>query len=75
MSLVGQLGFTIAIPLVLFALLGRWADQRYGTSPWLFLTGIILSMIVSSIALVKKFSDLIRDIDQTPPKPPTPPTS
>lgn len=73
-SLVGQLGFTIAVPLVALALLGRLADRHFGTAPWLLLAGIVLSLIASSIALVKKFSDLMADIDQTPPTTPTPPT-
>jgi F0F1-type ATP synthase assembly protein I len=67
LGLVGQLGFTIAVPLVVLALVGRLADKHYGTSPWLLLAGIGLSIIISSLALVRKFSALMRDIDQPPP--------
>lgn len=57
-----QLGFTIAIPLVVLALLGRMLDNRFGTHPWLLLTGIILSMAISSILVVWKAFELMKGV-------------
>ena len=54
LSLAWQLGYTIAIPLVVLALVGRLLDKRFGTSPWLLLTGIFLSLIVSTFAVYYK---------------------
>lgn len=59
-----QLGFTITVPLVLFALGGRLLDQRFGTHPWLLLTGIILSMVVSSVLVVWKALQLMKDVNK-----------
>ena len=48
LSLAWELGYTIAIPIVALALGGRLLDKKLGTSPWLLLTGIFLSLMVSS---------------------------
>ena len=44
-SLIGQIGFATATPLVIFGLLGRYLDNQYATSPWLFLLGILLATV------------------------------
>ncbi len=49
-----ELGFTIAIPLVLFALIGRFADKSLATSPWLLLLGILLAIAISTVLVYKK---------------------
>ncbi|MBI4142941.1 AtpZ/AtpI family protein [Candidatus Uhrbacteria bacterium] len=59
-ALAWELGYTIAIPIVLLALGGRFLDRRFGTSPWLLLLGILLSIIVSSIAITMKVRRIIR---------------
>jgi F0F1-type ATP synthase assembly protein I len=59
LSLAWQLGYTISVPIVVLALLGRWADKKLGTSPWLLLGGILLSILLSSWAIYKKTLDII----------------
>ena len=63
-SLAWELGYLIVIPLVIFALGGRWLDKQYGTSPWFLLGGLVLSIIITTISLIRKFSSLLKDIDQ-----------
>lgn len=63
LNLAWELGYTIVIPLVLFALAGRYADKQFGTSPWLLLAGMALAIAVTTIALVRKFSKLIKDVN------------
>lgn len=58
-QLAWELGYAIAIPIVALALVGRWADKALGTSPWLLLTGILVSIIISSFAVYKKVSSII----------------
>ena len=67
LNLAWELGYTIAIPLVILALAGRWADGHFHTKPWLFLVGIILAIASSSVLLVRKFSKLLRQIPGPPP--------
>jgi F0F1-type ATP synthase assembly protein I len=59
LGLAWELGYTIAVPLVGLALLGRFADKWLGTNPWLFLTGVILSIAISSILVVKKTQSIM----------------
>lgn len=60
LALAGTMGFTIAVPLVLFVLGGRYLDRQLGTSPWLLLTGLGLAVTASTILLVRKFSQLLQ---------------
>jgi len=55
-----ELGYTIAIPIVVLALAGRLLDKKFDTSPWILISGILISIIVSSIALVVKFNAIMK---------------
>ena len=59
LSLAWELGYTIAIPIVVFALAGRWLDRRLDTAPWLLLTGIFISLVVSSWLVYFKMIKII----------------
>ena len=54
LEIVWDLLFSIAVPTVLFALLGRWLDKRYGTSPWFVGIGLVLALGVSAVIVTKK---------------------
>jgi hypothetical protein len=59
LSLVGQLGFQIAVPLVIFTIIGKKIDGWLGTLPLFLLLGIGFSMFVSGYQiykLIKKIS-------------------
>ncbi len=62
LSLAFQLGYTIAIPLVVLALLGRFLDKKFDTSPWLLLAGILLSLMITSWMIYIKISKIIADL-------------
>ncbi len=57
--LVFEVGYTVAIPLVMFALAGRFLDRRLDTSPWLLLTGIVVSIFISSFIVYRKVKKII----------------
>ena len=59
-QLAWELGYTIAIPIVLFALLGRLADKYFDTSPWLLLAGVILSVVMSSFLVYRKVRGILK---------------
>ncbi len=49
----------IALPVVAGALMGKWLDEKYGTEPWLIITGTVLGIAVAAISissLVKKYT-------------------
>jgi F0F1-type ATP synthase assembly protein I len=59
LSLATELGFSIAIPIVVLALAGRLADKYLGTSPLLLLIGVLLSVFISSFMVYKKVIKII----------------
>ncbi|OGI25657.1 MAG: hypothetical protein A3J76_01630 [Candidatus Moranbacteria bacterium RBG_13_45_13] len=59
LSLAWNLGYTIAVPIVVFALAGRFLDKKLGTSPFLLLLGILLSIGLTSWLVYKKTLDII----------------
>lgn len=75
LSLAWELGYTIAVPLVVLALGGRLLDKAWGTTPWLFVTGIILSIVLTTWLIYRKSVDILRASEQSAPKPSTPPIS
>jgi len=54
-----QLGFIIAFPLTVLAILGRLLDRRLSTSPCFLLLGIGLSICISGIGLYQKIKKII----------------
>ncbi|MFA6183556.1 MAG: AtpZ/AtpI family protein [Parcubacteria group bacterium] len=58
-SLAFELGYIVAIPIVLLALGGRMLDKKLDSSPWFLLSGIIISIIVSTYWIYKKTSAII----------------
>lgn len=59
LSLAWELGYLIAIPMVILALLGRWLDKKLGTSPLLLIGGLLFSISISSYLVYKKVVSLI----------------
>jgi len=52
----------LALPLVAFIFIGRWADNRFGTR-YLVVVGILLAIATSSMAVarqIKKISNFIK---------------
>jgi hypothetical protein len=58
-----QFGYTIVVPLIVLGIGGRWLDRKFGTHPWLFLAGVVVSIAISSIALTIKALKIMRSIE------------
>ncbi len=59
-AILGQVGFTIAVPIALGAWLGLKLDERTGTSPWGLLSLIFVGMLVASggvALLIKRYAE------------------
>jgi hypothetical protein len=60
LTLFGQIGFIIAIPVAVLAYFGHRIDDRWHTSPLFILVGMGLALTISSIAIytmIKKIED------------------
>lgn len=53
LSFIGSIGFATALPLVISALLGRYLDQIFNSSPYLLLTGIVIATVIIFFILRK----------------------
>ena len=60
LSFAWELGYSIAIPIVLFTLGGRLLDKKLQTSPWLLLVGLFISIVVTFCIVYKKLMEIIR---------------
>jgi len=58
-SLAWELGYIIALPIILFALIGRFLDKLYQTGPLFLLSGILLALVVTGILVWKKVKSTI----------------
>lgn len=58
-GLVFQFGYTIIVPLVILVLAGRLLDKKFNSSPIFLLTGIIVSVIISGVALLLKMKKIL----------------
>jgi F0F1-type ATP synthase assembly protein I len=72
-SFAWELGYSIAIPLVALALGGRFLDRRFDTDPFLFLTGVVLSIFISTLIVFKKSMKIMASLEKESQreKPPT----
>jgi F0F1-type ATP synthase assembly protein I len=63
-SLSLQLGFTIALPLIIFAIGGRILDKKFGSTPLFLLVGIILALIISTILIYQKIKIILKEFEK-----------
>ncbi len=47
-------GVSIAAPAVLAALLGKWLDEKFQTTPWILVSCFAAAFILTAVSVVKK---------------------
>jgi len=60
--LFAELSGWVVIPILLGVFLGSWLDERYGTSPWLFVTSVAIAFVVTNVGIVKRATKAMKDI-------------
>ena len=56
---VGDIGFTIAIPIVLGGMVGRYVDTNFGIYPKGVLFFLFLGIVISLIGFIYRIKDII----------------
>ena len=59
-GIAGELGFLIAIPIVVFAFLGRWLDRHFETGALFLAIGIILAIAATGILIARRLERMIK---------------
>lgn len=65
-----ELGYTIAVPVVILAIGGAYLDKHFHTSPLFLLLGVLLAFTISAIAVTKKVRSILNRMPKVMPKPP-----
>lgn len=58
LSVAYELGYLIAIPIVIFAFGGAYADRHFGTSPLFLLVGIGFAFCVTTVGIFRKLKGI-----------------
>ncbi len=70
LGLAWEMGYTIAIPAVIFSLGGAYTDRWLHTSPIFLLLGIVLAFAISFLSIASKIRQITRRLPKYMPKPP-----
>lgn len=66
LRIAGDFGATIAVPVVIFVLIGQWLDGRYDRSPWFTVAAFIFAALLSGMMIYKKakrYGRVFQDLD------------
>lgn len=64
LSFIGSIGFATALPLVAFALTGRYFDKILNTSPRYLLVGIVIATVLIYFILRRIIADASEKINK-----------
>lgn len=59
-NIAWELGYTIAIPVLVFAIGGAYLDKKLGTLPLFLILGLVISLFVSGFCVYKKVKQAIK---------------
>lgn len=54
MKIVGDFGASIAVPVVVFVMIGQWLEGKYGHEPYFTIAGFVLAALVTARIIYKK---------------------
>jgi len=57
-AMLGELGFIIALPLVISVIIGVFLDKKFNTTPLFIICGVFVAVAASSISIGRKISKL-----------------
>jgi len=67
LRIVGDFGASIAIPVVVFVIIGQWLDEKYQKGPLFTILAFVLAALISGKMIYKKakeYNKEYRDLDK-----------
>ncbi|MEK7064880.1 MAG: AtpZ/AtpI family protein [Patescibacteria group bacterium] len=64
--IIGDFGASIAVPVVVFVLIGQWLDGKYDKSPWFTVLAFATAAVLSGKMIYKKakrYGDEYQNLD------------
>lgn len=61
LKIIGDFGATIAVPVVVFVLIGQYLDNRWGWSPLFSILGFALAALLSGRMIYRKAKEYGRE--------------
>lgn len=61
LGFIGEIGFTITIPIVVGLLIGKYIDNRWNFYPKATVSGLLLGLVISIMNLVRTVQAIIKD--------------
>jgi LPXTG-motif cell wall-anchored protein len=62
LGLAWEMGYIIAVPLVILAVIGRLLDRKLSSSPILLLIGILLAMVISGVLVFRRTKRIMDEV-------------
>ena len=67
LAIIGDFGATIAVPVVVFVLIGQWLEGKYGYAPWFTISAFVLAALLSGKMIyvkAKEYSTKYQEIEK-----------
>lgn len=61
LAILSQLIFSVAVPLLLFILGGKWLTERYDLGKWVMLLGVLLGVLGAVAGLTRTVKAFMRE--------------
>jgi F0F1-type ATP synthase assembly protein I len=58
------MGVQLALSVVVFFFLGRWLDEKFSTSPWLMIGGLVIGIVGGFINFFRTAASMGKKADQ-----------
>jgi ATP synthase protein I len=59
LGLIGQIGYTVALPMVVGALIGQYIDSQLHTYPRATLGSLLLGVVISIVGFIQTVKDIL----------------
>lgn len=59
-----EMGYLVALPLVIFAVAGAFLDRVFNTKPLILLISVLFAIIISTVLVYRKTKEMIDDSEK-----------